>query len=56
VLFYFVNVELATSFNYSYLHSQLVFAMNSMTIDTVLLVFFLFFYRVEVLRNNCHKR
>jgi hypothetical protein len=32
-----------------------MFAMNSMTLDIVLLVFF-YFDHVEVLRNNCHKR
>jgi hypothetical protein len=46
VLFGFLSVDLATSFNYS---------MNSMTIDIVLLIFFLFDH-VEVLRSNCQKK
>ncbi len=46
MLFGFLSVDLATSFNYS---------MNSMTIDIVLLIFFLFDH-VEVLRSNCQKK
>jgi len=43
VLFGFLSVDLATSFNYS------------MTIDIVLLIFF-FFDCVEVVRSNCQKK